>query len=164
MKGVQQMEKVFKPLALVATLALLGSASWTVAAGEQAATEPASQPPATTDTDRYNTPGTMPDRGSDTYSTPSTPSNETDRQDARGSQMAETAQSGTDLSRDDVREVQESLKDKGYELAVDGAWGPNTEQALKEFQSKNGLTATGKLDERTLSMLDVDVSQENRDY
>lgn len=37
---------------------------------------------------------------------------------------------------------------------IDGAFGPNTEKALKEFQAKKGLAQTGTLDGNTLKALD----------
>ena len=55
-----------------------------------------------------------------------------------------------------VRSVQQSLNQKGFDAgAADGQWGPNTERALMQFQQANGLTQTGDLDARTLSVLGV---------
>ena len=36
---------------------------------------------------------------------------------------------------------------------VDGVWGKKTESALKKFQQDNGLSVTGKLDEKTQKKL-----------
>jgi peptidoglycan hydrolase-like protein with peptidoglycan-binding domain len=49
-------------------------------------------------------------------------------------------------SRDDVRRVQEALKDKGHDPgAIDGVMGPRTQQALRAFQSAQNIQATGHL-------------------
>jgi len=55
-----------------------------------------------------------------------------------------------------VRSVQQSLNDRGYSAGPeDGQWGPNTENALRQFQAANGLAQTGTLDQQTLSSLGV---------
>ena len=47
-------------------------------------------------------------------------------------------------SGEEVRAVQKLLKDKfGYNIAVDGIFGPATTNAVKDFQSDKGLTADG---------------------
>lgn len=58
-------------------------------------------------------------------------------------------------SDDQVRRVQTALNQEGYSLQVDGVMGPQTESALKSWQSKNGLDETGKLDSETLQKLDL---------
>ncbi len=56
----------------------------------------------------------------------------------------------------DVRVAQEKLKDKGYELGpVDGIWGPRTAAAVSQYQRKEKLTVTNRLDPETLGKLDV---------
>ena len=55
-----------------------------------------------------------------------------------------------------VKAVQQALKDKGHDPGdVDGVMGPKTRQALREFQQKEGLTATGRLDSGTADRLGV---------
>jgi peptidoglycan hydrolase-like protein with peptidoglycan-binding domain len=54
-----------------------------------------------------------------------------------------------------VRQVQQQLKDQGHDIAVDGQMGPQTQAALKEFQKKQGLEASGELDAGTMSALGV---------
>jgi hypothetical protein len=50
--------------------------------------------------------------------------------------------------------VQSVINDKLNEnLKVDGWFGNNTENAVKEFQNEHGLTANGKLDANTFSQL-----------
>ncbi len=60
------------------------------------------------------------------------------------------------LSSDQIREMQQALKDKGHDVgAVDGKWGPKTQNALKEYQQAQGMTASGEPDSQTLSSLGV---------
>jgi murein L,D-transpeptidase YcbB/YkuD len=55
-----------------------------------------------------------------------------------------------------VRDAQRALNDKGYPAgAADGIMGPHTEKALRDFQQAQGLTASGDLDQQTLSALGV---------
>lgn len=54
-----------------------------------------------------------------------------------------------------VRSVQQSLNQRGYDVAVDGIWGPNTENALRRFQQANGFAQTGEVDARTASALGI---------
>lgn len=42
-----------------------------------------------------------------------------------------------------VQALQAYLNKKGYNLTIDGDFGPNTEAALKDYQQKNGLTVDG---------------------
>lgn len=49
-----------------------------------------------------------------------------------------------------VKAVQDLLKNKfGYSLTIDGAFGSGTETAVKNFQSRNGLTADGVVGSNT---------------
>ena len=55
---------------------------------------------------------------------------------------------------DAVREVQKRLKELGYyKGSADGDFGPATEKAVIAFQKANGLTADGKVGEKTLAKL-----------
>lgn len=54
-----------------------------------------------------------------------------------------------------VRKAQIALNDRGFNLAVDGVFGPNTENAVRSFQGSNGLAQTGTLDHETLTRLGV---------
>lgn len=50
--------------------------------------------------------------------------------------------------------LQQKLKDKGYYLGdIDGIWGPMTDNAIKRFQTDNGLTSDGIIGENTLAAL-----------
>lgn len=60
------------------------------------------------------------------------------------------------MNADEVKEAQQKLKDEGdYTGQVDGKFGPQTAQAVKQYQQKNGLRQTGHLDRRTLTKLGV---------
>jgi peptidoglycan hydrolase-like protein with peptidoglycan-binding domain len=54
-----------------------------------------------------------------------------------------------------VKNAQEALNRNGAKLTVDGKMGKKTIAAIKAFQKKNGLKATGKLDAKTKSALGV---------
>ena len=55
-----------------------------------------------------------------------------------------------------VKSVQQALKDAGHDPGpIDGKMGPKTQQALREYQQKEGLKATGRLDSETASKLGV---------
>ena len=62
-----------------------------------------------------------------------------------------------DLSQDEIREVQRVLIQRGFSVQVDGRLGPRTQQALIQFQRREGLQATGRIDSRTISSLGVSV-------
>ena len=52
--------------------------------------------------------------------------------------------------------VQQALNDRGFGAgAVDGQWGPSTEDALRRFQQAAGLPVTGAADRDTLVALGV---------
>jgi cell wall-associated NlpC family hydrolase len=58
------------------------------------------------------------------------------------------------MSGADVTAVQAALAAKGYSPgAVDGVYGPNTEAAVKAFQSKNGLEVDGIVGPKTWAAL-----------
>ena len=54
---------------------------------------------------------------------------------------------------DDVKTMQSKLNEFGYNLVADGDFGNKTEIALKDFQSKNNLTADGICGEKTWAIL-----------
>lgn len=57
-----------------------------------------------------------------------------------------------------VRAGQQALKDRGFDPGpIDGVYGPRTAAAVREFQQKENLTVTGRLDAETLGKLDVGV-------
>jgi lysozyme family protein/peptidoglycan hydrolase-like protein with peptidoglycan-binding domain len=52
-----------------------------------------------------------------------------------------------------VRLVQGWLSLHGFQVVVDGGFGPATAKALRDFQAKRGLAATGEVDEATYAAL-----------
>lgn len=54
---------------------------------------------------------------------------------------------------DYVKSIQEMLIAKGATITADGDFGPATEGAVRSFQADYGLPVTGKVDEKTLSVL-----------
>ena len=46
-------------------------------------------------------------------------------------------------SGDDVKKLQELLNGNGYSLDVDGRFGPKTQAAVKDYQTKNKLKVDG---------------------
>ena len=52
-----------------------------------------------------------------------------------------------------VKVIQVNLKRHGYNLELDRSFGPATEQAVKEFQKKNGLTVDGFVGAETTALL-----------
>jgi hypothetical protein len=54
----------------------------------------------------------------------------------------------------DVRGSQQALREKGFDPGpIDGVMGPRTTAAVRDFQSKEGLMATGQLDADTRARL-----------
>jgi peptidoglycan hydrolase-like protein with peptidoglycan-binding domain len=67
-------------------------------------------------------------------------------------------------TRDRYREIQQALADAGhFDGPVDGLWGKNSVQALRNFQSAQGLDATGKIDAQTLIRLNLGPQYEQPD-
>ncbi len=55
-----------------------------------------------------------------------------------------------------IREIQEALSAKGYQVEASGVWGPDSIEALKKFQEDqniNNMSGRGKLDSLTLIAL-----------
>lgn len=57
---------------------------------------------------------------------------------------------------EDVKALQTALNKEGYSLDVDGSFGPATEAAVKDYQSKNGLSADGLVGPQTKGELKKD--------
>jgi len=66
-----------------------------------------------------------------------------------------TMGSTTNMSSDSIRQLQQALNDNGENLNVDGVMGPQTERALRDYQQKNGLQASGMLDQPTRQKLNI---------
>lgn len=57
------------------------------------------------------------------------------------------------MKGDPVANLQTTLNKYGYNLAVDGSFGPKTLAAVKDYQKKNGLTVDGMVGPQTQSAL-----------
>ncbi len=72
-----------------------------------------------------------------------------------GETTAETAM-GQTFTKPQVRDVQSALSERGFDVSVDGILGPQTQDALRRFQSEQGLEQSGSLDQATLRALNVE--------
>src|ERR1051325_6761919 len=82
-----------------------------------------------------------------------TPSSTTVSQGAQGQAAA------VNLSESQIKQVQQQLKNAGlYRGSVDGEMGPETKQAVSQFQQQHGLGQTGVVDQQTLSALSTNQS------
>ena len=62
-----------------------------------------------------------------------------------------------------VKKVQKRLKKLGYYTgSADGDYGPGTKTAVKNFQKRNGLTANGKVNKKTLAKLNSSSAKKAR--
>jgi hypothetical protein len=69
-------------------------------------------------------------------------------------QVGGNSPQGSLLSSSDTRAIQQALNSKiSAGLSVDGNFGPKTAAAVRTFQSRNGLAATGVVDAQTRSLL-----------
>ncbi len=60
---------------------------------------------------------------------------------------------GSVMTGDDVRFVQAVLLKLGYDIEIDGSFGPASKAVVTQFQKDNGLTANGSVDSKTLDKL-----------
>src|SRR5262252_2141987 len=73
---------------------------------------------------------------------------------ARFSRSSSPSAVAVNLSEPEIREVQQVLVSRGFlHGRVTGVWGPETRDALIAFQRKEGFTANGTIDTRTVSAL-----------
>lgn len=60
---------------------------------------------------------------------------------------------GLNSRGDSVKELQRALNAAGYNIAVDGVFGSQTQAAVKKYQTGAGLEVTGSVDENMWNML-----------
>jgi Putative peptidoglycan binding domain len=76
-----------------------------------------------------------------------------DKTKAKSGEMKDKI-TGNGTANGDVRAAQQALQEKGFNPGpIDGVMGPRTSAAVKEFQEKENLTATGQLDAETRARL-----------
>ena len=67
--------------------------------------------------------------------------------------------------RGDVKKVQETLRDKGYDPGpVDGVLGDQTREAISQYQKSESFPVTGHLDAQTAGKLGVKQESEGGDF
>ena len=68
-------------------------------------------------------------------------------------------------SEHDVKRVQETLRDKGYDPGpIDGVMGSQTRAAIRQYQKAENLPVTGHLDGETAGKLGVEHESEGQDF
>jgi peptidoglycan hydrolase-like protein with peptidoglycan-binding domain len=73
------------------------------------------------------------------------------------SQPSESRQDDNFIRKDDIRWAQLELRNRGlYKGSLDGVLGPETKQALRQFQRNNGLSQTAALDAQSWEVLTSD--------
>ena len=58
-----------------------------------------------------------------------------------------------------VKNVQQSLKERGFNLEDDGVFGPETDRAVRAFQRANGLVSDGIVGEKTIAAFSGEVDK-----
>jgi peptidoglycan hydrolase-like protein with peptidoglycan-binding domain len=71
----------------------------------------------------------------------------------RGSVGVASRGESANMSTEEIRHMQQILVQQGFDVTVDGKFGAKTRQALMEFQRKNGLQASGRMDNETMTKL-----------
>lgn len=59
------------------------------------------------------------------------------------------------MAREEVKWIQQALKNHGYNVAIDGIWGNKTEEAVRAFQADNGLVVDGIVGKATRAKLEA---------
>jgi peptidoglycan hydrolase-like protein with peptidoglycan-binding domain len=88
---------------------------------------------------------------------------EKEQKSGRAAETMQPQQQVTAMNLDErkVSELQKALNEMGFAVgAVDGIIGPRTMGAIRNFQSQEGLTATGQPDQQTLKALGLEVGQQ----
>ena len=67
---------------------------------------------------------------------------------ARGEALVRRGHTG-----DSVRELQEQLKARGFQVTVDGKFGPETDAAVRAFQQSSGAKVDGLVGPETMGKL-----------
>jgi hypothetical protein len=73
---------------------------------------------------------------------------------ASAPKAAPAEESGSSVAPNQVKEAQQRLQDEGlYKAKIDGIVGPQTRGALRQYQQREGLPQTGRLDQQTWTLL-----------
>jgi peptidoglycan hydrolase-like protein with peptidoglycan-binding domain len=58
------------------------------------------------------------------------------------------------IDREVIKRIQRKLNKRGFDAGhVDGKWGPHTVAAIKNFQQRRHLSASGRIDNKTMAAL-----------
>jgi lipid-binding SYLF domain-containing protein len=83
--------------------------------------------------------------------------------ETKATKSTKTKKQGAFQAAPKVREVQQALKDKGFEPGpIDGIMGAQTQKAIAEFQRQQNLYASGRLDPQTEKALGVGITTEEK--
>lgn len=74
-------------------------------------------------------------------------------EDSKAPEAPELILAAKGLNSEMVKVMQLALTHKGYPLTVDGAFGPKTEKAVKDFQKAKGLKVTGLVNVETYNAI-----------
>ena len=79
-----------------------------------------------------------------------------DRLEAKKPSPSHQAESRSSMRPDDIKQVQKTLNDKGFDVGpVDGVIGARTRAGIRAFQNAEKLPVTGRLDKETAERLGV---------
>ena len=62
----------------------------------------------------------------------------------------------TTMKGDDVKWVQWELREAGYDIEIDGSFGPLSDEALRAYQAQHGLVVDGKCGPKTRACMQTD--------
>jgi peptidoglycan hydrolase-like protein with peptidoglycan-binding domain len=110
-------------------------------------------------------------QGPSSKSTPTAKKNSTTKKTTRSSSTTSKKHGRTTARRtprgqqqptpNRYREIQQALADRGYfKSEPDGVWGPESVEALKQFQQDQNLKASGRLDPMSLISLGLGPKRE----
>lgn len=105
--------------------------------------------------------GTTAEPGATTQPASPSASGSTDTNQPYAAGTTPSAPAAANFTKSDIRQAQEKLRQNSlYRGKIDGLVGPEMQQALQQYQQKNGLPVTATLDQATMnSLLGVDVGQ-----
>ena len=127
---------------MLATSAIAQSGAASSPAGGSADTSKSDAPKSSADTTKSEA----------RKSNPDTTKSDAPKPEAMKTAPAQDTAQKADRTR--VKAMQQALKDKGHDPgSVDGEMGPKTEAAIRDYQQKEGLTATGTADAETMAKL-----------
>jgi hypothetical protein len=114
----------------------------------------------TNQSDQMNKPDTQP-QGSDQSGNPQDQMQQGSQANHPAAEQQASEQiDPTHLNKDQVKQIQQALDEKGIKTQADGIWGPKTANAVRKFQEDNKIEGTGHLTQETLAKLGVSLAGE----